>query len=305
MTESARRSRLIGYASILSTVLIWGVWIALTREAVTHSLPIATIALLRVITPAIVLAPWTWRAGFFARGRIVPLILCVLGAGAPFVLLATTGVRYASSADFAALVPGTMPILVAALCVLFFKERLDWLRALGFICCTLGVFVIAGRSLLAADANANFGHILLLTAALNYSIYTLAFRRSGLTPLEATGLISFWSLLMMLPIGVPQVVAELAAGNWHEILFHAVLQGVFSGLLALLFYNEAVARLGASTTAAFAALVPVVATLLAIPLIGEWPDTAAVIGVATTSLGVLLASGVLAKNAASGRKSAG
>jgi drug/metabolite transporter (DMT)-like permease len=55
-------------------------------------------------------------------------------------------------------------------------------------------------------------------------------------------------------------------------------------------------RLGASKGAAFVALVPVVATILAIPLLGEWPDAASIVGVVTTSLGVLLASGALAFN---------
>jgi drug/metabolite transporter (DMT)-like permease len=295
MTDPARRSHLIGYAAILATVLIWGVWIVLTRQAVTHSLPPASIAFLRVLPPTFILAPWIWRAGIFARGKIGLLILCIAGGGAPFVLLAATGTRYATSADFAALVPGTMPLLVAIISALFFKERLGWLRVAGFVCCSVGVFVIAGRSLLAADASANFGHALLLSAALVYAIYTLAFRRSGLTPIEATGIVAFWSLLMMLPFGLPPVMEAVRAGHLHEVLFQAVVQGIFSGLVALVAYNTGVARLGASKAAAFVALVPVVATLIAIPVLGEWPDLAAVIGVVMTGLGVLLASGILAR----------
>src|SRR5712691_5881459 len=305
MTDPARRSRLVGYAALLATVAIWGVWIVLTHQAVTHSLSPAAIALLRMIAPTILLAPAIWRAGIFARGKIVPLIFCIIGAGTPFVLLTATGMQYATSADFAALVPGTMPLLVALLSALFFKERLGWLRALGFVCCSIGVFAIAGRSIADADANTSFGHLLLLWAALNYAVYTLAFRASGLTPIEATGVVAFWSLLMILPFGTMPVIEALRSGHVYEIVFQAVLQGVLSGIVALVAFNTGIERLGASKGAAFVALVPVVATLLAIPILGEWPDLAAIIGVATTSLGVMLASGVLTMAEKSDRKPAG
>ena len=71
MTDAARRARLVGYAALLATVAIWGAWIVLTRQAVTHSLSPSAIALLRMIAPTILLAPAIWRAGIFARGKIV------------------------------------------------------------------------------------------------------------------------------------------------------------------------------------------------------------------------------------------
>jgi len=304
MTDSARHAHLVGYAALLTTVAIWGAWIVFTHQAVTHSLSPAAIALLRMIPPTILLAPAIRRAGIFARGRIVPLILCIIGAGTPFVLLTATGMQYASSADFAALVPGTMPLLVALLSALIFKERLGWLRVLGFVCCSVGVFAIAGRSIADADASTSFGHILLLLAALNYAVYTLAFRASGLTPIEATGIVAFWSLLMILPFGTMPVIEAIRAGHLHEVAFQLVLQGVLSGIIALVAFNTGIERLGASNGAAFVALVPVVATLLAIPILGEWPDLAAIVGVATTSLGVLLASGILTMAEKSDRKPA-
>lgn len=305
MIDPARRGRLVGYAALLITVAIWGAWIVLTRQAVTHSLSPSAIALLRMIAPTILLAPAIWRAGIFARGKIVPLIFCIIGAGTPFVLLTATGMKYATSADFAALVSGTMPILVALISALFFKERLGWLRTLGFVCCSVGVFAIAGRSLAAADTNTSFGHLLLLWAALNYAGYTLAFRASGLTPIEATGIVAFWSLLMILPFGTMPVIEALRAGHVHEIVFQALLQGVLSGIVALVAFNTGIERLGASKGAAFTALVPVVATLLAIPILGEWPDLAAIVGVMATSLGVLLASGILTSTKTGDQKSAG
>jgi drug/metabolite transporter (DMT)-like permease len=101
--------------------------------------------------------------------------------------------------------------------------------------------------------------------------------------------------LMIVPFGTMPVIEALQAGRVHEIVFQAVLQGVLSGIVALIAFTTGIERLGASKGAAFVALVPVVATLLAIPILGEWPDLASVVGVVATSLGVLLASGILSR----------
>lgn len=288
-----RKSRLIGYLSLILTVAIWGTWIVFTRQTVTHLLTPVDVAFLRVIAPTIILAPVIWRTGIFARGKIVPLFFCVLGGGSIFVFLAATGTRTSNSADFAALVPGTLPLMVALLSAAIFKEKIDGLRIVGFICATVGVFAITGRGLFMSDSAANWGHALLLFSSFVYALNTVALRRSGLRPIEAAALVSFWSLLLMLPFGLPEIVSVLQVGHIREVMFQAVLQGVLTGLIALIAFNTGVEKLGPSKAAAFVALVPVVATLIAIPVLSERPDLASMIGVAMTSLGVLLASGIL------------
>ena len=52
------------------------------------------------------------------------------------------------------------------------------------------------------------------------------------------------------------------------------------------------ARLGASQAAAFSALAPVLAAVIAVPVLGEVPDGPAMVGILATSFGVALASGV-------------
>jgi len=292
--EEERNSRLIGYAALAITILIWSAWIVYTRQGVTHAMPLSVLILVRMAVPAVVLAPVIWRTGIFGGGKPTLPLLLVLSAGVPHIWLSAVGLTHAPSSDYAALVPGTMPVFVAVLATLFFKEKLGWIRSLGLVCSFLGGIAITWRSLSAADANANFGHIVFLAAGLNYAIFTLAFRKSGFTPVEAAGFVSFWSLLMVLPFGLMPAIEHVRAGYGGDIIFQAILQGVLSNLIALVTYSEGVRRLGASKAAAFAALVPVGATLLAIPVLGEWPDASAVTGVILASFGVLLASGILA-----------
>jgi drug/metabolite transporter (DMT)-like permease len=97
----------------------------------------------------------------------------------------------------------------------------------------------------------------------------------------------------MLPFGLPPLLEAWSKGAHGDIALQAVIQGLCSGLIALVLYNIGIARLGASRAAAFVALVPALATAIAIPLLKEIPDAASIFGVVTTGLGVLLASGVV------------
>lgn len=300
-----KRSALIGYLALAITVLIWSAWIVYTRQGITRTMPLSVLVLVRMAVPAVVLAPVVWRMGILGRGRpLIPMVL-ILCAGIPHILLSAKGLSHAPSSDYAALVPGTMPVFVALLAAILFGEKLGWLRTIGLVCSFLGVIAITWRSLSTADADANFGHLLFLLAGFNYAVFTVAFRKSGLTPLESTAFVSFWSCLMVLPFGALPTIEYARAGYGSDILFQAMLQGVLSNLVALVTFSEGVRRLGASKAAAFAALVPVGATLLAIPVLGEWPDASAVAGVFLASFGVVLASGVLALSGKTGRTAAG
>jgi hypothetical protein len=54
--------------------------------------------------------------------------------------------------------------------------------------------------------------------------------------------------------------------------------------VAILLYGIGVSRLGAAGGSAFVALVPALAALIAIPVLGEWPDAAGTIGVALATV---------------------
>jgi drug/metabolite transporter (DMT)-like permease len=134
--------------------------------------------------------------------------------------------------------------------------------------------------------------VLLISAAFCWACYTVAFRHVGVSAIEMAALVSFWSTLAILPFGVQPLVDAFNKGAHNDIIVQAIIQGLGSGLVALILYNIGIARLGASRAAAFVALVPALATLIAIPLLKEIPDLASIIGVVTTGAGVLLASGI-------------
>jgi drug/metabolite transporter (DMT)-like permease len=281
----------IGVAAALGAVAIWAGWIVATRHAVGHALEPAAVALLRFAVPALVFAPVWWRTGLKPRGLSWPMLAALLGFGAPFFLVAGYAMQLAPAPDVAPLLSGAMPLIVA-LVAMRRGERFGRARLLGLALIALGILAIAGFSAV-AGGGAWRGHLLLLAAAAMWAVYTLAFKRSGLTAIEAAALVAAWSTLLLLPLGAPALLRVVAAGHALDVVVQAAVQGVLSGVLAIVLYGTAITRLGATRGAALTALVPPLAALLSVPLLGEWPTVATALAIVTTTAGVALAAGAL------------
>ena len=73
--------------------------------------------------------------------------------------------------------------------------------------------------------------------------------------------------------------------------FQVIFEGIVVTIVSLVLYGRAVVILGASGGSAFGALVPALSALLAIPLLGEWPNSIDWVGIVLISAGAYLASG--------------
>jgi drug/metabolite transporter (DMT)-like permease len=250
------------------------------------------IAALRFGLAGLVLLPVVWRKGLAINKLGWPrLVLLVSGAGAPYALVAAQGLRFASAADAGALIPGVMPLFVALLAVAFLTERFSAQRKAGLVLILLGIVCIAGASLLAGNLVRSGGHLLFLLAAFLWACFTVVMRWAKLASLHATALVSVGSLIGYVPVYLLVGGRHILDAPVADIAVQALYQGLLATVVSLTLFGRAVAILGASSGAAFGALVPAMAALLAIPLLGELPSSTDWIGITAISLGVYFASG--------------
>lgn len=288
---------LIGIASALGAILIWAGWIVATRYA-AQTLDISIVALLRYGIPALALTPLWLRTGLMPRGVSTRVLIALIaGAGTPFLLTAAFGMRFAPAAEVGPLLPGTMPLFVALLAGLFYREHMSALRKAGFVLIAAGIVAIVGPQMLWAVPTDAMGHVLILVSALLWAIYTIALRQSGLSAYQATALISVWSAITLLPFGAMPLIDAIRQGRVAEITLQALVQGVLSGIVATILFAIAILRLGPSRAAAFAALLPALVAILALPVLGEVPNALALIGIIAASFGVAFASGAFDRKA--------
>lgn len=299
----ALRHRAIGLAAALLTVVIWSGWILATRYSAETDLGPIDIGLLRYGLPAIVLAPVWWRCRPLPRKvPLWPLVIMIGGSGAPFLLIAAAGMRFAPAAEIGALLPGTMPLWAALIGCLLGTARFGRTQILGYLLIAIGIAAIAAGDLHqaqraaqpvggAASSPAWLGHGLFLIAAMFWAAYSHAFKKSGLTALEAAAVTAFWSFLCHVALALifGSRIGEIGVATW---LLQLLIQGGLSGLIAIIAYGIAVRRLGATRAAAFSALVPALTLLGGLSLLGETVQPLAVLATACVTLGVALAAGL-------------
>jgi drug/metabolite transporter (DMT)-like permease len=285
-----------GAAFGFAAASIWAGWSAMTRLAVTTNLDALDIAALRFGVAGILLAPVVLQRGF-ARDRLgwLGLAVVIVGIGAPYVLVAAGGLRFAPASDQGALNPGCMPLFVALIAAIVLGESISVARKLGLALILAGALVTMvwhaiDRSI-AWNASRTFGDALFLCAALMTAGFTVVMQRARLDPLHAAALVATGSLVIFLPIYLAVAGTRLAAVPLPDLTVQAIFQGVLVTIVSIVLYGRAIVILGASGGAALGALVPALSPLFAIPLLGEWPSETDWLGIILISAGVYLASG--------------
>lgn len=275
----------------IATVSIWAGWIVTTRLGVTTNLTVFDLAALRFGVGGLLLLPILLHRGF-ALDRLGwgGLLAIAIGGGAPFVFAAGGGLSFAPVAHAGALFPGVMPLFVALLATAILKEPFPMAKRIGFVLIFAGVLCIAGLSLLSVGTQ-SIGHALFLTAAFLWACYTVAMRRAGLDGLHAAAISCVISMTLYLPVYALVLGGSDSYVPFGTLAFHGFYQGVLTMVVSLFLFGRAVSLLGASNGAAFGALGPALATLFAIPILGEIPSGTDWLGIAFISCGVYLASG--------------
>src|SRR3984957_2136265 len=107
----------------LAAVSIWSGWIVVARLGLRTSLTPWDIAALRFGVAGVLLLPYVLIKGLaFRRLGGVGLAAIGFGGAAP-VLLANSGLQFASAAHAGALFPGVMPLMVALLAAIVVHEQ--------------------------------------------------------------------------------------------------------------------------------------------------------------------------------------
>src|SRR5215472_12355606 len=215
-----------GAAFGLAAVSIWAGWSVITRLAVTASLDAWDIAALRFGVAGLLLAPVVvWRGVAPDRLGWRGLAVIIVGQGAPYVLVAASGLQFAPARDQGALNPGSMPLFVALVAATVLAEKLSISRRLGLSFIFAGVVVIivwhAGSA--AWSLSRTLGDALFLFAGFLTACFTIVMRQARLDPLHAAALVATGSLAIYLPVYLALHGSRLVLLPLAEFAFQATL----------------------------------------------------------------------------------
>lgn len=238
--------------------------------------------------PPVALAFWRW---FTAWLLVFPFVLrpmieqykIIVSHGISLIILGILGVAGFSTLVYMGLASTTAtngillntasPVIIILISRFFLKQHLSWRQGISIAIAFMGVVVIVTRGNLTMILGLDFnrGDLFVLAGVLCWALYTvfLYLRPSGLVPMAFVGITLSIGTLFILPF----YLWELSSGAKMEVtpavvaaIFYLAL---FPSILAYIFWNHAVAEVGARRAGFFIYLMPAFGTLLSVVFLHE------------------------------------
>lgn len=278
-----------GYAAALGVVCIWTGFILISRWGGKSPLTGYDVLALRLGAASLLLLPFcrdlprtVWR-----DRRL--WTLAAIG-GVLYGVVVYTAFKYAPAAHGAILLPGMQPFLVTALLWLALGERPTRSRLIGLAGIAIGVLCVALPLLQAGDWRTLPGDVLMLVASLAWAVYSVLVRQWAFSPWVLTRFVALGSALLYLPVYILWLPKGLAEASATQLITQALYQGIGPTIVAMWLFLLAVQQLGAARTGALIGLVPVLAGLAAVPLLGEPLTASLLLGLCAVSAGAWYAA---------------
>jgi drug/metabolite transporter (DMT)-like permease len=302
-SPSHRRTLWIGIGCAAGVLVIWTSFILIARVSAKGHLSPFDIAFVRFAFSGLIALPVVFLRGGWLLEQLAPDPRLALQRGA--ALVATAGIGYCSFAysgfffapvsHAVVLLPGSLPLYTAVLAALLVGERFRRARLIGLAAIVAGNLLIGGASLLQAIGGDDTwkGDVLFVGAAVSWAMYSVLCRRWHLDAVPATCAIAIGCLASYVPLFVlgaatGLVPTKLTSAPWSEIAFQAIYQGGLSMLLAGVAFTQVVKTFGPVRTTMITAVVPVLATILAWPLLGEAMTPVGGVGLVCVTVGLLI-----------------
>jgi len=293
---SPAASRLGLYAKLVLVAVFWGGMYTAGR-ILARLVPHFTAATLRFAVAAVILiALVRAREGGLPRldRREAALVLALALTGVFFFNLLFFGSLERIGAGRGALIMALNPLGIAVGAWLLFHARMTPVRWAGIALAILGAAVVVSRGELAtlAEGAIGLGELLMMGAALCWVAYTLIGRpvMTRMSPLGATA----WAAVVGTPLLAAcaaferpwTALAAMPADGWWAVAY----LGVFGTVLAFLWFNEGVQRIGPTRAGVFINLVPVFGVAIGAFVLGEVVPASLVLGGVMVIAGVTLAN---------------
>ena len=279
------------YSQLLTVVVIWGLNFTVSKWSLREIPPLAFTALRFVLASVLLLALLYRQEGTIRppRGSVGRLTVLGLIGNTIYQICFIVGLSITTVSN-SALVLASMPAMVAGLAFAFRLERVTARAAEGLGLASVGVVLVVAARGVSFGPSTLPGDLLTFGAVICWSVFTLGIRRLAvpMSPLAITT----WTIVLATPVlvvvGLPSMLAmdwgAVDLLGWAGLLYASVL----SLVLAYILWNNSIRAIGASRTAVFSCLTPLVAMTSAVLVLHERPTLIQLAGAAAILTGVLL-----------------
>lgn len=284
--------RLKPFAALLLTMVIWGVTPVFLRSQSLDLGP-ADSLVIRYVPVALI---WVIVLSVSGKWRVArrdwPRLFVVGFVGLfGYAVASMYGFAHVP-AGIGGLIYATQPLFIAVLAVVMLGEKLTLSIIAGLIMALLGTILLLWDDLTSVSLNGSYlgGILLLLLACFAWSFYSIPgksiFQRYGSVPMTALStIIATVPMLALASPGTLDTLTTMTIRQWLEVFYLATC----STFIAMLTWTYASARLPATTTGPFLYLIPVIAVLAGVLVLGETLTLSTILGGLCIILGVAVA----------------
>ncbi|HRD66396.1 MAG TPA: DMT family transporter [Candidatus Competibacter sp.] len=284
------------YLLLVLTTLFWSGNFVLGRAVHAVFTPF-TLSFWRWAVALAILLPFVWSSlrrqkPLLRRHGPILFLLSVLGV-VNFNTFVYIGLQ-STTATNAVIMLSVTPVLIVALSFLLLRQTVTGWQALGIAVSLAGVLVIVGRgelqSLLARRFN--FGDLWILAAVFSWALYSvcLRWRPAEIEPLNFQAATMMLGMVVLVPLYGWDLIHGRTVAITGTTVASVLYLALFPSILAYIFWNRAVAELGANRTGQFLHLMPAFGAILAMLFLGERLYGFHFIGIILISLGIWLAT---------------
>src|SRR5436853_1139346 len=277
---------------LLLMTVIWGSNFTAIKYSLEDFLPLTFNGLRFAIASAVMLLA-AWMSGNdlrVARGDGWRLFGLGLLANTFYQLLFIMGMAHTRAGN-AALILATAPFFTAVFSRLRKEEYFKARGVAGLLLAFAGIALIifSGEKEVALGETL-LGDALLLGATVCWSLYTVGAKRLIYVygPMKTTTIMMAAGTPLLLAICAPSLIAQdwsrVRPVAWGGLAYSAL----FAIALAYIIWNQGVRKIGSTRTAIYSNITPIVAVLVAWPILGEAPTMGQIAGAIIIFIGLYL-----------------
>jgi drug/metabolite transporter (DMT)-like permease len=297
MTDGTnRRAGALPYVLLVLTMCFWALNNIVSKMAVG-------------VMPPPAVAFWSWGLGLavltpFGLPRLLARRDLLAKHWLKMVMIGVLGINFFyhlflnsltfTTAINATLVLSTMPIAIVFLSWLLYRDPFSWRGGLGTIISLVGVVVVIVQGDLGVliGLGVNSGDILALAAVISWGFYTVFLRHmpEGLDPLAYLWVFAAAGTVVNGLIYVSEIFTPMGFELTWQGAAMIGYSAIFPLVLAFVFYNAGVRMIGAAAAGQFFYLLPILAAILAIIVLGESVEVYHLVGLVVILVGLFLAT---------------
>ena len=279
--------------ALITANIIWGAASPIFKYALTNIQPF-TLAFIRFFTASLILLPCVSKPFSIPKKSFSNLFLLSLFGVTINISYYFWGLKLSPSIN-APVIASAGPVALYIASILYLHEKAHLKILLGTLISLSGVIVIVGQPILTRSVDGELlGYLFFVIATLAAVSHAILLKR--MPEKISTLTLTFWMFLIgSMGFLIPAIVENTRFPFWETLDIRGIigiLFGVFlSSTLAYVLFDWGVRHIHAQDVGVFSYVDPVVAILIAVPLLGETISLVFVIGSLFVLSGIYIAEG--------------